>query len=118
MAEIYLTDRAMDDLQQIYHYSTEQFGVRVADQYLDDIQRVFQLLEEQPDLLNSRPQFSPYFQFFPARKHWLVCSKTENDFIFILTIPLAQNNLIERLIELEPTLADEAEALHRRLQLQ
>ena len=53
MTEIYLTHRALEDIQDIYDYSVKEWGKGVADKYLDEIQTVLILLQENPGLHRS-----------------------------------------------------------------
>lgn len=117
MVSVELTHRAMADLHDIRDYSIQTFGAKVADRYLDDIEAALVLLQEQPDILLSKPGISDFFQFYPVRNHQLVCTRLA-DTLIILTIKHCQMDLPERLLEIEPALQQEAELLYRRLSAQ
>ena len=114
MIRIELTRRAMLDLDEINNYSVQTFGQETAEQYLDDIEAALVLIQEQPDLLNSKNDISSNFQFYRVRKHYLVCTRKEN-LVIVLTIKHCQMDVPERLVELEPNLLQEVEMLYRKL---
>jgi len=114
MAKIELTHRAMLDLNEINEYSIQKFGPKTAGQYLDDIEAALLLIQEQPKLLVSKNDISNFFQFYPVRNHYLICTRVKN-IVIVLTIKHCQMDLPERLIELEPSLQQEAELLYKKL---
>lgn len=112
---IKLTDRAHYDLQKIEDYSLQKWGRETADRYLEDIQTALSLLQKSPDLLRQKAAISTQFKFYRIREHFLVCTKLK-DFLFVLTIKHGEMDLPTRLGELEPTLVQEADLLHKRLE--
>ncbi|MBE0509309.1 MAG: type II toxin-antitoxin system RelE/ParE family toxin [Chromatiales bacterium] len=117
MVSVELTHRAMADLREIHDYSIQTFGTKVAERYLDDVEAALSILQEQPDILLSKPGISHFFQFYPVRNHHLVCTRL-SDTLIILTIKHCQMDLPERLLEIEHTLQQEAELLYRKLSAQ
>ena len=113
-AVIKLTDRAHYDLQEIEDYSLKKWGRKTADRYLEDIQTALSLLQENPELLRHKSDISTQFHLYRVREHFLVCTKLK-DVLFVLTIKHGQMDLPTRLGDLEPTLVQEANLLHRRL---
>ena len=111
---IKLTDRAHYDLQEILDYSLQRWGRKTANRYLEDIQTALSLLQENPDLLRNKSDISTHFKFYRVREHFLICTKLK-DVLLILTIKHGQMDLPTRVLELEPTLLQEAELLHQRL---
>lgn len=111
---IKLTDRAHYDLQEIADYSLQRLGRKTANRYLEDIQTALSLLQENPNLLRNKSDISPHFKFYRVREHFLVCTKLKDD-LLVLTIKHGQMDLPSQVLELEPTLLQEAELLHRRL---
>jgi toxin ParE1/3/4 len=73
MIKVELTHRAMLDLIEINEYSIQEFGQKIAEKYLDDIEAALLLIREQPRLLISKKDASNFFQFYPVRKHHLIC---------------------------------------------
>lgn len=114
MIKVELTHRAMLDLIEINEYSIQRFGQKIAEKYLDDIEAALLLIREQPKLLISKKDASKFFQFYPVRKHHLICTRVK-DIVIVLTIKHCQMDLLERLNELEPSLQLEAELLHKKL---
>ena len=114
MAIVKLTHRAMSDLLEIREYSIQAFGNKTADQYIIDIENALLLLQEHPELIKSKQNFSESFYFYRVRSHTLVCSRI-SDVVIILTIKHSQVDLIERLDNLEPLLMKEAKILYNKL---
>jgi len=109
-----LTDRAMSDLHDIISYSTSTFGKKVANRYLSDIEAALLLIQEHPGILKNKQEVSSWFSFYPVREHHLVCTVVD-DRIIVLTIKHCHADLPGRLLELEPTLFQEAEILRNKL---
>lgn len=114
MMELHLTERAMLDLIEICSYSIEQFGKKVADRYLVEIQNSLSLIQEHPGILQDKKWISEAFTFYPSQKRYLVCTIIAET-ITVLTVTHAQMDLIDRLTDLEPTLLEEANILHEAL---
>lgn len=112
---ILLTERALRDIAAIREYSLQQFGKRVADQYITGMESAIDRLREEPGLLCEHPEFHPWLTFYRSQKHLLVCDK-QTDGIFLLTVIHASMDVPSRLADLEPTLRSETELLHRKLQ--
>ena len=114
MAEIHLTHRVLEDLQDIYDYSIAEWGEQVADAYLNDIQEFMLLLQSNPALLRKNSQISNRFKSHLVKSHWLICEVIDED-IYVLTMKHMSMNLIVRLSKLEPSLENEALALYKEL---
>lgn len=73
---IALTRRAIQDLRDILNFSTERWGRRVADKYLDELDAGLNLLREHPDLLAKNPDFLgvPTFTAFKST-FWFAISR-------------------------------------------
>ena len=111
---IKLTDRAFDDLRDIESYSTETWGKKVADKYLNSIEASLVLLQENSGLLQEIEGFSGKLKYYRVKNHFLICTEFD-EFIIVLTIKHVQMDVITQLIKLEPSLMIEVELLHRRL---
>jgi toxin ParE1/3/4 len=112
-----LTYRAANDLRDIERYSIEKWGKRTADEYLADMEAALQRLVENPELLREEPDFHSSLKFYRVNKHWLVCD-VQADVILVLAVAHASMDVRNRLAELQPTLASEAEMLHAKLHRQ
>ena len=111
---VHLTERTLQDLISIEEYSIDNWGKRVANRYLDDIEAALQRISENPDVLREEPNFHKYLYFYRVNKHLLVCD-VQTDFVFVLTVLHGNMDIPERLAELEPTLKLEIELLHQQL---
>lgn len=114
MAQIKLTRRANRDLVAIYEYSIEQWGERVADEYIHGLQNSLFLLQDNPKLLTYNHHISSRFRCFRHQKHWLIC-EILGDIIIVLTVLNTAMNVLENLKKYEPSLEQEAETLYKRL---
>ena len=115
MAGVLLTRRALLDIDEIDRYSVEQWGRRVADQYLGDLDAALQRLEAFPSLLAERPDCSLRLRFYRVREHVFVCDVI-SDRVYVLAVWHARMDLPRRLVELEPQLVQEARFLHDRIE--
>ncbi|MFN3165756.1 MAG: type II toxin-antitoxin system RelE/ParE family toxin [Phycisphaeraceae bacterium] len=114
MARIFLTDRALDDLESIYQYSIDRWGRRVADRYLESYDSAFDLLRSEPALLKENPDCPGWLRFYRVQKHWVVCDQVGKR-IYVLTIKHGAMDLPARLGELEPWLMQEAAMMRKRI---
>jgi toxin ParE1/3/4 len=111
---VHLTERTLQDLVSIEEYSIENWGKRIANRYLDDIEAALQRISDNPDVLREEPNFHNCLYVYRVNKHLLVCD-VQTDLIFVLTILHGNMDIPERLAELEPTLKLEVELLHKQL---
>lgn len=109
-----LTQRSLADLRGIEKYSVGEWGRKVADKYLDDLETALEQIQQAPAILRREPEFSTGLYFYRVRKHILVCNLAD-DIVVVLTVLHTSMDLSTRLAELEPRLMIEAEYLHRKL---
>lgn len=114
MAKLFLTSRALDDIQGIYDYSVKEWGEKTAASYLQAFEAAFTILKENKNLLRVNSNISSRFKTYAIMKHYLICDVID-DSIIVLTIKHVSMNLLERLKKLEPNLDDEAKILYNRL---
>ena len=114
MARVYLTRRALTDIDEVDRYSVNRWGNEVAERYLNDIQAGLQRLADSPSLLREQPEYSLRLRFYRVREHLLVCDVV-GESIFVLALRRGTMDLPRRIAELEPQLVDEAELLHARI---
>jgi toxin ParE1/3/4 len=112
MAYLGLSRRAVRDIEEIRHYSAEQWGQRVAKDYLDNIEEALDRLRQNPGLLRTKPEFSPHLQFYRVQRHFLVCCMIKQN-VYVLAVKHGSMDLPDRLAELEPQLLEEADLLHK-----
>ena len=110
--KVFLTRRALRDLNDIENYSVENWGKRVSREYIDSIQGALDLLKNNPDLLRIRPNVTDSFLMYRVREHYLICA-AEKKSIFVLGIIHGSMDLPNRIAELEPSLKADALALYR-----
>ncbi|MCD8541113.1 MAG: type II toxin-antitoxin system RelE/ParE family toxin [Leadbetterella sp.] len=117
MTKIHLTSRALDDIQEIYDYSLDEWGEQTALKYIQTFEDAFSLLQEHKGLLKVNEKISSRFRVYAVQKHFLICDIIEDN-IFVLTVKHVSMNLLEHLKELESGLDEEAKALHKRIKRQ
>lgn len=110
-SRLYLTQRALDDLAGVVEYSAEQWGQRVAERYLADIETALARLPDRADLLERIEGLPGCLRYYAVNRHAIVCDMRPGS-IVVLTVIHASMDLPRRLAELRPTLAAEVEALH------
>ena len=81
MAYLGISRRAARDIEEIRSFSIEQWGPKTAEEYLDQIEEALTRLQENPNLLRAKPEFSRNFRFFRVRRHYLVCSLVEDNIL-------------------------------------
>lgn len=112
--EVYLTERAIDDVRQIAAFSVERWGRRTAERYLADIEAALDRLAEQPGLLRLEPRLVAGLYCYRVQRHVLVCDLTAER-LTVVTLLHTSMDLPARLAELEPRLLVEAELLRHKL---
>ena len=112
---LHMTERSLRDLVAIEAYSIEQFGRRVANQYLDKLESGINRLKENPELLREEPPFHTSLKFYRIEKHILVCETGVRGKIIVLTLLHGSMDIPARLAELEPTLVMEVAVLLKKV---
>ncbi len=112
MTYLGISRQAAHDIEEIRSFSLEHWGHRMAEEYVDHIEEALKRLQENPGLLRTKPEFSRNFRFFRVRRHYLVCSLVDGN-IYLLAVKHGSLDLPNRLAQLEPTLLDETDILHR-----
>lgn len=112
MVYLGISRRAAKDIEQIRGFSAEHWGQRVAEEYLDEIEQALKRLRANPGLLRTKPDFSRNLRFYRVRRHYLVCALVEGN-IYLLAVKHGSLDLPHRLAELEPSLCEETELLHK-----
>ncbi len=110
-----ITNTALLAIQDIETYSVEQWGKKVADRYIDDLQTALVNIQDNPQILKPEPDFHKSLSFYRFNKHLLVFDLTQEKTILLLTVLHGSRDIPSRLSELEPTFAAEVELLTKRL---
>ena len=112
-AKVYLTDRAITDLQEIESYTTDKWSAAQAAKYLEAFERFFGLIESEPGILVPVPGIDTLLTH-SVGSHVVVCTKWNGD-ILVLTVVHASRDLLVVLERLLPTLGFEVETMRKRL---
>ena len=81
-----LRQQALDDLESIWLYSYQEWGVEQADQYIRSLLSRFTWISENPQLGKQRAEIKPGYYCFPEGMH-LIFYKITRDGIDIIGIP-------------------------------
>ena len=111
---VLLTQRALRDFQRILDFSTQQWGKRIAEEYVNELSAGLDRLKNNPELLRPEPELHPVLKFYRVNKHLFICD-VKSKSVVVLTVIHASMDIPSRLAELQPTLAAEVEMLHRKL---
>jgi toxin ParE1/3/4 len=117
MSYLGISRRAARDIEEIRRFSVGQWGHRVAEEYLDSIAEAFDRLRQSANLLRVKPEFSRHLRFYRVRRHFLVCSLVEDN-VYVLAVKHGSLDLPRRLAELEPSLLEETDMLHKAFLVQ
>lgn len=112
-AKLFLTDRAITDLEAIEDYTIGNWGPKQAAKYLDAFDRCFTLIESEPGILLPVPVIDTLLTH-RVESHVVVCTRW-NDDVLVLTIVHASRDLLPHLDRLLPTLKFEVETMKSRL---
>lgn len=93
MPEYSLTPKAETDLEGIWLYSVEHWGVEQADCYIDDLDGAFQLLAGQPHLCRERREYTPPVRIHHCASHLIIYTTNSQgiEIIRILHEPMEVN---------------------------
>jgi toxin ParE1/3/4 len=67
-----LLPAAEHDLEAIWQYTAQEWGVRQADLYIDQLDEAFQLIAEQPLICRERNEFTPPVRIYHRGHHLVV----------------------------------------------
>jgi plasmid stabilization system protein ParE len=112
-AKIYLTNRAIADLQEIESYTSTKWDTTQAAKYLDAFNYFFQLLESEPGILSPVPMIDSLLTH-TVESHIVVCTLWGNN-VLVLTIVHSSQDVILHLDRLLPKLRLEVDAIKRQL---
>ena len=82
---ISLSPKAEADLEDIWRFSAAEWSQVRADQYLDGLVAVFDLLLSMPGIARERTEFSPPIRIHPTGQH-LVIYRIEDDHLHIVRV--------------------------------
>ena len=113
-SKLLITDRALSDISEIEHFSVQEWGRKVANKYLSDIESALVRVQQNSGLLRAEGDLHPDLRFYRVNKHLLVCD-VQSKTIFLLTVIHASRDIPSRLAEMQPALAAEVELLRKQV---
>ncbi len=79
------THIATTKLKEIYRYSRDHWGEKIAGKYMEDLEAAIQQASREQGGTSNNPEFSTRFTFTPVRKHFIFF-EVRNETLFIATI--------------------------------
>ena len=86
MAGYTLSNRAAEDLSEIYRYSHERFGEAKADAYLSGLEEAFQTLAERPGLGRSVSEIRSGYLHFQYVRHSIYFKLKEGGGLYVVRV--------------------------------
>lgn len=83
MTKYQLQPAAEQDLEAIWLYSVNRWGVPQADAYIDDLDECFHLLANEPLLASVRKEFNPPVRIHSHRQHLVVHTLSEPGVVIV-----------------------------------
>lgn len=78
-----LTPRAIADLEEIWRYTAETWSIEMADQRIDDLVHVFDLIDRMPTLAPERREFDPPVRIHLHASHLIVYRLTADHVVIL-----------------------------------
>jgi len=72
MEKVNLHPKARSDLEDIWLYGLNEWGVNQADSYLHDLNKTFLLIAGNPFIARENTEFNPPIRIHPHRSHKIV----------------------------------------------
>lgn len=85
MSSYKLLPQTEQDLEQIWHYTVNQWGIEQANSYIDDFAQAFTLLAETPLICRERAELSPPVRIY-RKNHHLNVYTLQNNIVLIIRI--------------------------------
>ena len=83
MAKFRFSKKAAQDLKDVYQYSYREYGEKQADTYIQELEKVFNLLAENPLLCRERTEFIPSVRIHHHNKHLIVYINEQDDILIV-----------------------------------
>ena len=96
MANYRFTKQAQKDIQRLIEQGWEQFGIKQAANYFDELEKIFELLAENPNMARLRKELNPPVRVHPFKSHVIVFEETDSAEILILTLRHGRENWLEQ----------------------
>ena len=113
IGEYRLSERAAQDIADIYAYSLTRWGEDRADQYIEGIYRALKALATHPTRDASRNKRSAPFRMIAVQQHFLLF-EVLNDEVIILAIMHQAQNVEKHITKLTPTFVQGLAEMTRR----
>jgi len=85
---------AAQDIADIWVDGADRWGVDQADRYFDGVVKLFNLLNEQPDIARLRDEFSPPVRIHPYGSHVVVYDTVETGIAVVRVLHNRRNTML------------------------
>jgi len=99
MAEYRLTNQAVEDLNEIWNYTFDEWSEEQADKYYEILIRFCQQIARHPEAGKNYDGISPDLFGLKANRHIIFYRKIETDLVEIIRILHEQMDLKNRILE-------------------
>ena len=93
MSSYVFTDKAERDLEKIVDYTVEHWGYLQAEQYVDGLEEVAQILADNPDIGMIRDALSKGLHSFPYKRHILYYIKDSNGVCIVRVLHVSMDSV-------------------------
>jgi toxin ParE1/3/4 len=81
-----LTRKAVDDIIVLFVEGARRFGIEQAERYHGGLERVLQMLSDNPELARERLEITPPVRVHPHGSHLVVYTVTEDRDVLIVRV--------------------------------
>lgn len=99
MAEYKLTNKSVEDLSKIWHYTFEVWSEKQADKYYNELISICQEIAENPDLGKNYEGISKQLLGLKTNRHVIFCRTLEQEYVEITRILHERMDLKKRITE-------------------
>ncbi|MBL39273.1 MAG: plasmid stabilization protein ParE [Xanthomonadales bacterium] len=94
-----LTRRAAEDIEEIYSFGAEQFGVDQADAYHTLLERTFEFLANNPLAARKRLELAPPIRIHAVQSHLVIYRVEDNGEILIVRVRHGHEDWAEPVVD-------------------
>ncbi len=115
MARYYFTRRAFLDLEDIYQFSIENWGLRIAQTYMEELFKEFQNIADNLEKGKQRQHRSFPFYMAPVEKHFAIYEPQVSN-IIIATVIHSKRDIETLIKKLGPELSEEIKQIRQQIE--
>ncbi len=86
-----LSPKALEDMEDIWRYTAENWSLEQADQYIDDLEKAIQLIVSMPLTARERMELNPPVRIHVHQTHLVVYTLGDKEVIILRVLGGRQN---------------------------